>query len=72
LINEVNETVLDIYIKELISFGIRPAGSLACQQAREYIACKFASFGLDVSVENWTFFLFHSQNVVATFWQDTE
>ena len=66
LINEVNETVLDTYIKELIAFGIRPAGSQACQRAGEYIASKFASFGLDVSVENWTFFLFHSQNIVAT------
>ena len=71
-INEVNETVLDTYIKELITFGIRPTGSLACQQAGEYITSKLVIFGLDVSAENWTFFLFHSQNVVATFWQDIE
>jgi hypothetical protein len=66
LINEVNKTILDTYIKELISFGPRPAGSKACQQAGAYIASKFTSFGLDVSVDNWTFFPIRSQNVVAT------
>ena len=66
LINEVNKTILDTYIKELISFGPRPAGSKACQQAGAYIASKFSSFGLDISVENWTFFPIRSQNVVAT------
>jgi hypothetical protein len=52
LINEVNETVLDTYIKGLIAFGIRPTGSLACQQAGEYITSKLVIFGLDVSAEN--------------------
>ena len=66
LINEVNKTILDSYIKELISFGPRPAGSKACQQTGAYIASKFTSFGLDVSVDNWTFFPIRSQNVVAT------
>ena len=66
LINDVNKTILDTYVKELIGFGPRPAGSLACQQTEAYIASKFTSFGLDVSVDNWTFFPVHSQNVVAT------
>ena len=66
LINDVNKTILDTYVKELISFGIRPVGSLACQQTGAYIASKFSSFGLDVSVDNWTFFPFHSQNIIAT------
>jgi hypothetical protein len=66
LINDVNKTIIDTYVKELIGFGPRPAGSRACQQTGAYIASKFTSFGLDVSVDNWTFFPFHSQNVVAT------
>jgi Peptidase family M28 len=66
LINEVNKTILDSYVKELISFGSRPAGSKACEQAGAYIASKFSSFGLDVSVDNWSFFPVRSQNIVAT------
>ena len=66
LINDVNKTIIDNYIKELISFGPRPAGSRACKQTGAYIASKFTSFGLDVSVENWTFFPIRSQNIVAT------
>jgi len=66
LINEVNKTILDSYVKDLLSFGSRPAGSKACQQAGAYIASKFSGFGLDVSVNNWTFFPIRSQNIVAT------
>jgi hypothetical protein len=66
LINDVNKTILDTYIKDLISFGPRPTGSKACKQTAAYIASKFKSFGLEVSVENWTFFPVKSQNVVAT------
>jgi len=66
LINDVNKTMLDTYLKDLIDFGPRPTGSLACQQTAAYIASKFSSFGLDVSVDNWTFFPFHSQNIAAT------
>jgi hypothetical protein len=66
LINDVNQTILDNYIKDLIGFGPRPAGSTACKQAGAYITNVFTSFGLDVSVENWTLFPFRSQNIVAT------
>ena len=66
LINEVNKTILDSYVNDLINFGPRPAGSKACQQAGAYIASTFTSFGLDVSVDNWTFFPVRSQNIVAT------
>jgi len=66
LINDVNTSILDTYVQKLISFGPRPTGSRACQQTGTYIASTFASFGLGVSVDNWTFFPFHSQNVIAT------
>lgn len=66
LINAVNTTILETYVRDLISFGPRPTDTPACERAGAYIADKFASFGLNVSVVNWTFFPIHSQNVVAT------
>jgi hypothetical protein len=66
LINDVNKTIIDTYVQEIISFGPRLTGTPACRQTAIYIANEFTSFGLDVSVDNWTFFPIHSQNVVAT------
>ena len=46
LINEVNETNLDTYIKELISFGPRPAGRKPVNKQGHILPVSFPALGL--------------------------
>lgn len=68
LIEQVDEATVLAYLEGLVSFGPRVTGTPACDNAADYIYDSFASMGLDVRYDPWSYGGYSADNVEATLW----
>jgi len=67
IIEQINESMMEVYLKDLVTFGPHPTTSPACDKVAEYIFDKFESFGLDVRYQDWYYNIFsYGRNIEAT------
>lgn len=66
LITQIDESMILGYLEGLTSFGPRVTGETGCEQSAEYLYNEFASMGLEVRYDDWTYGGFTSKNVEAT------
>jgi len=56
IIKKINKTIIEKFLKELISIGPRLTGSYGCEKAGEYIYNKFKEFNLEADKHEWAAF----------------
>jgi hypothetical protein len=66
LINQVNESRLNYFYENLLSFGVRYTGTPNCSKAGDWIYDEFEKMGLDVEFHNWNYDIYESRNIIAT------
>jgi len=62
-IEQLNETMYLSYLENITSFGTRYTGTLACQQAGEYIYNELQSMGLEVRYQDWDYDGYQDRNI---------
>ena len=72
-IDMVNETLLRMFLEELVSFGPRMTGTYGCDRAAEYLFEQFNEFGLETRYQEWAsisdrrpFRYYRGKNIEAT------
>lgn len=53
---DIDQDLVESYLRDIVSFGPRMTGTYACQKAGEYIKETFESLDLKTSIQNWTSF----------------
>ena len=65
-INQINESRLNYFYKNLLNFGVRYTGTPNCSKAGDWIYDEFEKMGLDVGFHEWNYDIYESRNIVAT------
>lgn len=73
ILEDIDQTLIEGYLTDIVSFGPRMTGTYGCQKAGEYIQETFESFGLITTIQNWSSFgnrynprWFNGFNVIGT------
>ena len=73
IIDQINETLVQKYLEELVAFGPRMTGTSSCGQAAAYLFDQFSHMSLDTIYHNWSLWdpglspkVFTGSNIVAT------
>jgi hypothetical protein len=67
LIEQINETMINSYIENLISFGPRVTATKSCDDAGKYLYQEFKDMGLSVRYQNWSYSqTFYGSTIEAT------
>lgn len=67
LIEQINETMVNSYIENLISFGPRVTATKSCEDAGKFLYQEFQYMGLSVRYQNWSYSkTFYGSNIEAT------
>lgn len=56
ILDTINQSMIEHFLSDIVSFGPRVTGTYGCQKAGEYIIDTFESFGLVTSIHNWSSF----------------
>lgn len=66
LIDQINQSLVQKYHAQLMSFGPRYTGSENCSNAGDWIYSTFSNMDLEVRFHHWDYAGFSSRNIVAT------
>ena len=66
MIEQVNESILRMYVQKIQDFGPHPTGSQACEAVGEYLYDTLNSFQISVHYEPWTYKLHSGKNIVGS------
>ena len=64
--NQVNESLVNTYLRGLVAFGPRYTGTENCTRAGQYLYDSFVSLGVPVEYQSWTEKGFTSRNIIGT------